>query len=178
MRKQSTCGCRSRGWLGEGRSSGCRWGRGSLWPPRFSHPFPDGFWWRDGLKLANYRVGIDGCRCRRRKVTGLARHLHRNCQGLVLGQRVGHAETVCDGHCNGTGRFATRSLGCAGVRTWRRRIQLYGDRRRRRPEGVHRKRRTAGQAKASYGNHDDSTHDPSVTLLRQTATVPAVSIEV
>src|SRR5450759_537871 len=53
-----------------------------------------------------------------------------------------------------------------GIGSRRHRVELDLHGWRGRLEGVQGKRGAAGQASSRYGNHDDTTHDQSVTLMR------------
>ena len=134
----------------------------------------DGSWRRPGrLKFGHHRIGIDRCRCRGRKVAGDTDDLHRNGHRLKFVQRVGHGETIGGGHGNRTWRLAARSQGSDRIGSLRRRFKLDRHRWRCRPESVHRERRASGQTEPCHGNHDDTTHDPSVTYCGQLPQSPA-----
>lgn len=126
------------------------------------------------LEFAYHRIGVDRCRCGGREIPGNIDHLDRHRQRLESVQRVGHGK-VLGGYGNRTRRLATRSERGPGIGARRDGIDLDGNGRRRRfeRERISGERRTTSQTEPCHGNHDDTTHDPSVTLLRPTATTPS-----
>ena len=119
------------------------------------------------LEFAHHRVGIDRCRCRGREIAGNTDHLDRHGQRLKSVQRVGHGEisrrrarkpnrAFCSPvrarcwHRPPTGSNSSWTVTVGGVGL-NEEVKISG------------KRRTAGQTEPRHGNHDDTTHDPSVT---------------
>lgn len=130
-----------------------------------------------GLEFAHHRIGIDRCRCGGREIAGNMDHLDRHRQRLESVQRVGHGK-ILGGHGNRTGRLAARSERGPGIGPGRDRIDLDGNRGRRRfererSERISGERRTSGQTEPCHGNHNDTTHDPSVTYCGQLPQSPA-----
>jgi hypothetical protein len=193
--KQSAGG-RRRGWwwwrvsrrIGEWRSGGRWWRRrrtrilirplGRFWFLR-PHDFLVGGPWRRTrrLKLGNHRIGIEPGRGRGDQIAGHADALNRHGRRLETVQGEGNRETIAGKlHVDGAWCLATRPHGCAGVGSRRRRLELDRHAWRGRLEHVQRIRGAASQAKSRYGNHDDTTHGPSVTIVRLTATIPTLTI--
>lgn len=130
-----------------------------------------------GLKLADHRARIEGNRrLRGEVVAGMACHLHRHGQRLIVRQREGDAEALgVIGHRQRAGRLAARAERTGSVGPWRHRIDLELNRLRRWFEGIHRQGRTARQAEAGDRDNDHTAHHPPV-LLRHPATDPARTI--
>src|ERR1019366_507133 len=96
---------------------------------------------------------------------------------LELVERVSDRETaVRSGHGDGAGCLAARPQGRTGIGSRRHRVELDLQGWRGRLEGGPGKRGGARQASSRHGNHDDTTHDQSVILIRLTATIPASTI--
>ncbi len=147
--------CRGRG---GGRRSCCR-----LRPlgPRL----PGGFGRRRfSLKLRDDRIWIDVGLCRRHEVAVDMSDLDRHGGRLELFLGEGYGEpAVRRRHRDRAGSPAALPNRGTGIGALRRRIKLDLHRWRSRLKRIPRKRRrrTAGEADACYGNHDNTTHDPS-----------------
>jgi hypothetical protein len=168
-------------WFGERRSCGRR-RRGAFGRPRpfGSHHLAGRPWRRAGrMKFREHRIGIDRhCPCAE-KITGDTDNPDGNGNRQESVHRVTDRETAIGrGHADGAGCSAAGPEGCPGIDTRRCRFELNQSGWRRRLESIPGIRGAAGQAQSCCGNYDETTHSPSVTLVRLTATFPVSTIGV
>ena len=166
-------------WFGERRSRRRR-RRGAFgWPRPFgSHHLAGSPWRRAGrMKFREHRIGIDRhCACAE-KITGDTDNPDGDGNGQESVHRVTDRETAIGrGHGDGAGGSAAGPDGCPGIDTRRCRFELNHSGWRRRLESIPRIRGAAGQTQSCCGNYDETTHSPSVTLVRLTATFPVPTI--
>jgi hypothetical protein len=184
-RRRRRCGRRSRRGrrclrrVGE-RASGRR-GRGAFGRPGLSWPvhFPGRLRRRAyRLQFGDDRIRIDPDRSVRGPIAGHTDHVCRNCGRLepVHREADGEIASFRRRDADRAGRLAARSEGGTRIGARRRGYELNWHGRRRRLEGVPRNRGAAGQTQPCCGNHDDPTHDPPVTIVRQTAAIPGGTI--
>jgi hypothetical protein len=166
-------------WFGERRSCGRR-RRGAFGRPRpfGSHHLAGSPWRRAGrMKFREHRIGIDRHGPCAEKITGDTDNPDGNGNRQESVHRVTDRETAIGrGYGDGAGCSAAGPDGCPGIDTRRRRFELNQSGWRRRLESIPGIRGAAGQAQSCCGNYDETTHGPSVTLVRLTATFPAPTI--
>jgi hypothetical protein len=159
--------------LGERRSCGRR--RGGSGRPRLLRPhhLPDPRRRAGKVEFREHRIGVDRHGSRTEEITGDTDNPDGDGNRQESRLRVGDRETaIRRGHDDRARCVAASPQGGPGIGTRRRRLQLNLNGWRRRLESVPGQRGAAGQAQSRCGNHDETTHSPSVTLVRLTATFP------
>jgi hypothetical protein len=159
--------------FGERRSCGRR-GCGGSGRPRPFGPHPDRLRRRaNRMKFGEYRIGINRHGPCAEEFAGDTDRPDRDGHRNEFVQRIGDRETAIGrGYGDRARRSAAGSDRRPGIDAGRRGFKLNLSGWRRRLEGVPGKRGAAGQAQSRRGNHDETTHGPSVNFSAANCHIP------